>query len=420
MLAFIAASLFVAAANAHMVMSNPVPYASPQVINSPLNADGSNFPCQLSAGQSLVSGSASNTFALGSEQKLAFIGQAVHGGGSCQVSITYDKNPSASSTWKVIQSIVGGCPAQNQAGNMGSNAAAVDPYTYNFTLPDDIPTGDVTLAWTWFNKIGNREMYMNCAPVTLTGTSGSSANYDSLPDMFVANIGNGCSTAQTADLVFPDPGAAVVSLNGATTTFASPIGSCQVATAAPTQATSAAGTATTSPAAVSTAKTTPAAYSGGGVFLTVATGAAATSSPAAAATTAAAETTAAPAVAVTAATTAATSAAAAATTATTAATAAATGSASSGSSSSSSSSGSTGTLETAGAACSPDGTWNCMGSSYQQCASGVWSVAMKMAAGTACTGGKSASFNIVASSSKHRRNAARMAARMAPRIPRRK
>ncbi|EPE05022.1 glycoside hydrolase [Ophiostoma piceae UAMH 11346] len=281
MLAYIVASLFVAAANAHMVMSNPVPYSSPQVINSPLNADGSNFPCQLSAGESLVSGSASNTFALGSEQKLAFIGQAVHGGGSCQVSITYDKNPSASSTWKVIQSIVGGCPAQNQVGNMGDNAAAVDPYTYNFTVPDNIPTGDVTLAWTWFNKIGNREMYMNCAPVTLTGTSGSESSFDSLPDMFVANVGNGCSTAQSADLIFPDPGEAVVSLNGATTTFASPVGSCQ-------------------------------------------------------------------------------------------------------------------------------------------CASGLWSVAMEMAAGTTCTGGGSSSINIVASSSKHRRNAARMAARMAPRVPRRK
>lgn len=410
MLAYIFTLLFLAVANAHMIMSNPVPYSSPQVISSPLNADGSNFPCQLSAGESLVSGSASNSFALGSEQKLAFIGSAVHGGGSCQVSITYDKNPSSSSTWKVIQSIVGGCPAQDQAGNMGDNAAAVDPYTYNFTVPDNIPTGDVTLAWTWFNKIGNREMYMNCAPVTLTGTSGSSSNFDSLPDMFVANIDNGCTTTDSADLIFPDPGAAVVSLNGATTAFASAVGSCQVATAAATQATSAAATAATSTAAAaatSAAATTGGAAYSGGVFITVSTGAAATSSPAAA-TTAAAATTSAAAVAPTTAVAATT---AAVTTAAAATTAASTGS---------TSSGTTGTLETAGTACSPDGLWNCLGSSYQQCASGLWSVEMQMAAGTSCTGGQSATINVVASSNKHRRHAARMAARMAPRVPRRK
>ncbi len=79
-----------------------------------------------------------------------------------------------------------------------------------------VPTGDYTLAWTWFNKIGNREMYMNCAPVTVTGASGKTKRrahgqrhshgasvskrasaMSSLPNMFVANIGNGCSTAES-------------------------------------------------------------------------------------------------------------------------------------------------------------------------------------------------------------------------------
>lgn len=39
----------------------------------------------------------------------------------------------------------------------------------------------------------------------------------------------------------------------------------------------------------------------------------------------------------------------------------------------------------AGAACSPEGAWNCMPDSWQRCASGRWSVVMDLAEGTACT-----------------------------------
>lgn len=40
--------------------------------------------------------------------------------------------------------------------------------------------------------------------------------------------------------------------------------------------------------------------------------------------------------------------------------------------------------EAAGSGCSPEGQWNCMTTSWQRCASGVWSVEMQMAAGTRC------------------------------------
>ncbi|KAL1899892.1 hypothetical protein Sste5346_002758 [Sporothrix stenoceras] len=385
------AATLVALAHGHMIMNTPQPYSSPAVVNAPLNADGSNFPCQLTAGGSLSAGSASNSYALGSEQELKFTGQAVHGGGSCQVSITYDSNPSASSTWKVIRSIEGGCPAQGQTGNMGDDASAADPYTYNFTVPDNIPTGSVTLAWTWFNKIGNREMYMNCAPVTLTGTSGSQSNFDSLPDMFVANVGNGCGTVDSTDLLFPNPGGDVVSMNGATSAFSTPTGTgCQAAGAAPSAGSGSSGSGTTAAAA----GTTSAAAAGGaltstpgGVFITVGTsaaaGGAATTTPVAVAPSGASTTT-------TSATSTTTVAAAGAAGTSSAAAPAATGS------SSTTSSTSTGSAETAGSACSPDGTWNCLGDSYQQCASGVWSVVQPLAAGTTCTGGQSAAINIVA------------------------
>ncbi|PHH86960.1 hypothetical protein CDD83_9490 [Cordyceps sp. RAO-2017] len=41
--------------------------------------------------------------------------------------------------------------------------------------------------------------------------------------------------------------------------------------------------------------------------------------------------------------------------------------------------------ETEGAACSPEGQWNCMTDSWQRCAAGRWSSVVKCAPGTICT-----------------------------------
>jgi hypothetical protein len=62
------------------------------------------------------------------------------------------------------------------------------------------------MAWTWFNKVGNREMYMNCAPIKVSGGSGK--GFEQLPDMAVANIaGQGsCATSETFDYTFANPG----------------------------------------------------------------------------------------------------------------------------------------------------------------------------------------------------------------------
>ncbi|KAH7304383.1 hypothetical protein B0I35DRAFT_363235 [Stachybotrys elegans] len=214
---------FIAFVEAHMIMNAPVPYGRSSLNNSPLFSDGSDFPCKQRPGLYALEG-ASNTYALGSVNPLNFIGTAVHGGGSCQVSITYDKEPTENSVWKVITSIEGGCPAQGQTINMGEDASAPNPYQYEFSIPSNIPTGKGTIAWTWFNKVGNREMYMNCGPLTLTGTSGSQRNFDRLPDMFRANIGNDCYVPENADVAFPHPGEYVTRLNGATNAFQAPTG----------------------------------------------------------------------------------------------------------------------------------------------------------------------------------------------------
>lgn len=105
---------------------------------------------------------------------------------------------------------------------MGTDPFGYGADKFQYTIPPEITPGDYTLAWTWFNKIGEREMYMNCAPITVTGSSHyakrdldnaalssddntfAKRDMSSLPDMFVANIGNGCSTAPSGtDLAIP-------------------------------------------------------------------------------------------------------------------------------------------------------------------------------------------------------------------------
>lgn len=357
------ASGLVAIANAHMDLAFPSVYTQPAVTNGPISY--SNFPCQSTAA---TYAGPINTMSLGSDQPLKFLGQSVHGGGSCQISITYDENPDRDSVWKVIKSFEGGCPARNTAGNLGSDTSATepDPFVYNFTIPDNIPTGKGTLAWTWINKVGNREFYMQCAGIELAGTSGDQSNYDSLPDMFVANLGSSDTcVVGSGDFIYPDPGSVVEYGNGAIPSgadVATTSGSCTVGVGSGSNSVASSAATTTEEAASATADSGAA---GGGVFATSNAAAPTTAAATSEATVTAAATTAAPA-------------------------ATATGS----SSSSSSSSG----TEQSGA-CTTDGDYVCLGDTYQVCASGQWSVAMPLASGTECTGTGS-SFAIAAASNK--------------------
>lgn len=357
------------AASAHMLMANPVPYGLSNLNNSPLAADGSDFPCKLRDNTYDLQG-ASNVYAQGSTQKLSFKGTAVHGGGSCQISITTDLEPTKNSVFKVIKSIEGGCPAKNQAGNMGDDANAVDPYTYEYTIPKELAAGNYTIAWSWFNKVGNREMYMNCAPLTVTGSSGSESALDSLPDMFIANIGNGCTVPSDQDVLFPDPGDDVDKFNGSTDAFLAPSGTgCQAAAtggSGDATTTQAAAPTTTAAAGSTSAAVATSASAPGGIFITVSDTPATTEAPAA--------TTAAPVVSSPVA-----SEAPAATTTTP----------SSGSGDSS--------AYAVGTACTDEGEWNCIGgTSFQRCASGAWTEVQELSSGVSCTPGQSSDLAMVA------------------------
>lgn len=175
--------------------------------------------------------------AVGSSQSLTFntgggANTAVHGGGSCQISITYETDPTAikdPSNWKVLYSIEGGCPTNsplNLDGNyVGTNGQSYtgaidcsDPTTngydcvnsFNFTIPQGVKNGQATLAWTWFNNVGNREIYMNCIAADITGGASDASQMAGLPNMFVANLasvnGGTCKTTEMTAVKFPDPG----------------------------------------------------------------------------------------------------------------------------------------------------------------------------------------------------------------------
>lgn len=90
--------------------------------------------------------------------------------------------------------------------------------SYDFEVPKSAPSGDAIFAWSWFNLVGNREMYMNCVPVSVENSG--DGDISSLPDLWIANVGNGCETVEGQETVFENPGENVV--YGGTVTPSSP------------------------------------------------------------------------------------------------------------------------------------------------------------------------------------------------------
>ncbi|SPO05709.1 uncharacterized protein DNG_08396 [Cephalotrichum gorgonifer] len=193
---------------AHMDMSNPPalrhknnPNNGGDIDNNliaPVTAD--NFPCHGSLDLlGTAEGAPVAEYKAGESYSATISGGATHGGGSCQFSLSYDKGK----TWTVIQSIVGGCPMS-------------DGQTFDFTIPADAPSSDAAIfSWSWLNRIGNREFYHNCAVVSISGGSSKARRaggvaFADRPEMFVANIVEGCKTDEGADVAYPDPGPDVV------------------------------------------------------------------------------------------------------------------------------------------------------------------------------------------------------------------
>ncbi|KAL5118934.1 hypothetical protein ACEQ8H_003063 [Pleosporales sp. CAS-2024a] len=213
-------------AQAHMQMSDPSPLRDPHAnrpnepkdynILQPLHPDGSDFACkgyQWNTPWTTVA-----TYEAGGTYTMSLLGSAMHGGGSCQLSMAFD----GGMDFKVIKSIEGGCPEGRE---------------YNFTVPPELAKGGKKtglFAWTWFNKVGNREMYMSCAVVDVVPKGSHSKHggalaqhietrgvqhanaaaqeaLSSYPPLFVANLKgiNNCVTQETDDVIFDTPGNSV-------------------------------------------------------------------------------------------------------------------------------------------------------------------------------------------------------------------
>jgi hypothetical protein len=117
-------------------------------LNSPLNIapDFFQFPCKgFNRGPV-------TTEIYDNRVKTTLEGQAIHEGGHCQFGITYDEK-----TFLVIKTIYNNC--------------LINSMTYDIELPDNIPMGQSVFFWTWINKIGNREYYMECADIFINNNN---------------------------------------------------------------------------------------------------------------------------------------------------------------------------------------------------------------------------------------------------------
>lgn len=234
-------------------------------------------------------------------------------------------------------------------------------------------------------------MYMNCAVIDITGEMGEDAvKFDDRPEIFKANIDNGCSTPAFTDINFPAPGPDVVVAKNAK--LADPEGNCGPVIKGATSvemtdqeilaAGSMVGVGTAAGGGAGSGGTAnnpvPAADGNRQLYHKPESGKTGfAAAPAAPADDVAPATSAAPvAVAPTPAALAAP-----------ANTPAPAGNASSGS---------TVVTSVLIGKCDTSGMWNCIdGKSFQQCASGGWSVSIAMAAGTACKPGMSATLEMV-------------------------
>ncbi|RGP77954.1 hypothetical protein FLONG3_3911 [Fusarium longipes] len=208
-------------ASAHIIMVEPHPFnlvTEPLYQTWPLSAD-LPFPCQ---GRTQHAEHITEVTA-GQTQTVKFWGSAVHGGGSCQFSVAYgDEAPKDPSKWHTIYSIIGGCPAEAE-GNIpttgkdphdrengaecGNDTGKECTKQFNIPIPKDMKNGPAIFAWTWFNKIGNREMYMVCSPIEVVGGKDDSTFVDTLPPIFRANIPGECITGASGSVInFPEPG----------------------------------------------------------------------------------------------------------------------------------------------------------------------------------------------------------------------
>jgi hypothetical protein len=144
----------------HIQMIKPIPRGSPRGpwpesekdynIMAPLNGVDKTYPCQ-----GKPKGQVMESWQAGTSIKVNFDPKTMHNGGHCQWSISYDDEK----TFITIETMIETCL---QPSNLPE---------YTIKLPASLPSClSCVFQWTWFNAIGNREMYSNCADVSIMNT----------------------------------------------------------------------------------------------------------------------------------------------------------------------------------------------------------------------------------------------------------
>lgn len=165
-ISYLSILLLCSAAEPHIVMSTPRVFSDHKVQTSPLGGEFL-FPCQFGPAASYSFAQSLYVIA-GSNISVSFLGSVVHGGGSCQMSLS--KTASSDPTdWKVIHTVIGGCPAtvDQLDGNLDTIGTSPDGYpiasscsvsnqtntnclkAFSIQIPSAIAAGPYFFAWTW-------------------------------------------------------------------------------------------------------------------------------------------------------------------------------------------------------------------------------------------------------------------------------
>ncbi|KAI9293076.1 hypothetical protein K502DRAFT_331841 [Neoconidiobolus thromboides FSU 785] len=123
------------------------------------------FPCR-----GIPMGKIKSELKAGNNFTSLIAGDVPHNGGHCEWSISYDQKH-----FIVIHSIIGDCLTKGRR-------------SYDIFLPNTLPNGRATLAWTWINRTGIREFYMNCADIYIN--SQNKSGFIVGPEIVVANLPN--------------------------------------------------------------------------------------------------------------------------------------------------------------------------------------------------------------------------------------
>ncbi|KAI9292808.1 hypothetical protein K502DRAFT_325634 [Neoconidiobolus thromboides FSU 785] len=192
----------------HMEMSYPPPrrskhnknYAESQFDYSYTAPLGPEFPYPC---RGYGKGPSSYDAQAGQSIPVTLDGGANHNGGHCQFALSFNDKD-----FVVVKTVMGTC--------------MLDSLTYNVPLPADAPNGQATFAWFWINRTGNRELYMNCADITIKGGKDNGSitgrkalvadlpGYSTFPEGFANDYGKDQFDAQPMLTISPSGNSAPV------------------------------------------------------------------------------------------------------------------------------------------------------------------------------------------------------------------